>query len=606
MTTKTKEKENKIPQRDDIATKDKWNLTDIYKDSTEWEAVFAEAKEQAALLVTFAGQLSNADSLFDCLELRSEISKKIGSLYQYAKLNLDLDSRQSQYQEMTDRAMMLSAEIGAASSFVEPELLKMTDEELLKLSYQFKQTDIYDLYIKELIRSREHIRSEEIEELLSLTQTFANGPEQIFGMLDGADLKYPTIKDENGNEVQLTKQRFAKFMESSDPRVRREASDKFMSVYKEHVNTISSTLSTEINKNIFYTKARNYENALHRALDGDNIPTTVYHALLDTTEAQLDGMHQWTALRKKILKLDKIAPYDMICPLFPDYDYEVPYEQAVTKVIEGCKPLGDDYHKHLKFAFDNRWVDVYETEGKRGGAYSWGNYSVHPYVLMNYNDTVDNMFTLAHELGHCLHSVYSNEAQPFQKAQYSTFVAEVASTLNEGLLMQYLLKEAGSKEEKLYLLNRQIDGTMGTFFHQVMYARFELMIHQLVEKGAALSPDTMNKLWGDLTKQYYGPSLTLDEMSSLKWSRIPHFYMTFYVYQYATSYAASQAILKKIIDGEDGIIERYLELIKSGGSDYPIQLLKECGVDMSTPEPVESTIALFKANVAEVERLSQE
>ena len=250
-------------------------------------------------------------------------------------------------------------------------------------------------------------------------------------------------------------------------------------------------------------------------------------------------------------------------------------------------------------------MDVYETEGKRGGAYSWGNYSVHPYILMNYNDTVDNMFTLAHELGHCMHSFYSNEKQPFQKAQYSTFVAEVASTLNEGLLMQHLLKEAGSKEEKLYLLNRQIYGTMGTFFNQVMYARFELMIHQLVEKGAALSPDTLNKLWGDLISQYYGPSMKVDTMSNYKWSRIPHFYMTFYVYQYATSYAASQAILKKIIDGEDGIIERYLELIKSGGSDYPIQLLKECGVDMSTPEPVESTIALFKANVAEVERLSQ-
>ncbi len=283
MTTETKEKENKIPQRDDIATKDKWNLTDIYKNSDEWESVFTQAKEQAAILITFAGQLSAADSLFDCLELRAEISKKVSCLYQYAKLSLDLDSRQSEYQEMTDRAMMLSAEIGAASSFIEPELLKMTDEELLKLSYQFKQTDIYDLYIKELIRSRQHIRSEEIEELLSLTQTFANGPEQIFEMLDGADIKYPTIKDEEGNDVQLTKQRFAKFMDSSDPRVRRDASNEFMSVYKEHINTISSTLSTEVNKNIFYTKARNYENALHRALDGDNIPTTVYHSLLDTT-----------------------------------------------------------------------------------------------------------------------------------------------------------------------------------------------------------------------------------------------------------------------------------------------------------------------------------
>ena len=605
MTTGTKEQSNKIPQRGDIALKDTWNLADIFTDNGEWEKVFAETKEQAAILVTFAGQLSDAKSLFACLELRSEISKKISALSQYAKLNLDLDSRKSQYQEMTDRATMLSAEIGAASSFVEPELLQKTDEELLKLSYQFEKTDIYDLYIQELVRSRQHIRSEEIEELLSLTMTFANGPAQIFNMLDGADIKYPSIKDEKGNEVQLTKERFAKFMDSSDRRVRKDANDNFMSAYKEHINTISSSLSTEVNKNIFYTKARNYENALHRALDGDNIPTTVYHSLLETTESKIEGLHKWVALRKKILKLDEIAAYDMMCPLFPEYDYDVPYDQAKKKVIESCEPLGSDYNKKLVHAFESRWVDVYETEGKRGGAYSWGNYSAHPYVLMNYNDTVDNMFTLTHEMGHCLHSVYSNETQPFQKAQYSIFVAEVASTLNEGLLMQHLLKEAKSKEEKLYLLNRQIYGTMGTFFNQVLYARFELMIHQLVERGAALSPDTFNKIWGELISQYYGPELVIDETTPLKWSRIPHFYMTFYVYQYATSYAASQAILKKIIDGEEGIIERYLELIKSGGKDYPIQLLKECGVDMSTPAPAEATIALFKANVDEVERLTQ-
>lgn len=605
MTTDTKPDLKKIPQRADIEEKYTWNLADIYKDTNAWEASFAESKELIKKISSFAGKLNDDATLYECLEIRNDLSLKLFCLYQYAKLSLDLDSRQSKYQEMTDRAVMLSAEAGAAGSFIEPELLQLTDEELIKLSLQFPEKDKYDFYMKELVRSRQHIRSEEVEELLSLSRIFAEGPEQTFSLLDDADLKYPTIKDENDNEVRLTKQRLARFMESSNPRVRRDANTAFYSVYKDHINTLSATLSTEVNKNIFYTKARRYENALHRALDGDNIPLSVYHALLDTTESKIEGLHKWTALRKKILKLDEIAPYDMICPLFPDYNYEVPYEEAVKKVKIGCQPLGEDYGKRLDQAFSSRWVDVFETEGKTGGAYSWGNFATHPFVLMNYNDTVDNMFTLAHELGHCIHSVLSNETQPFSKSQYSTFVAEVASTLNEGLLLHHLLQEAKSTEEKLFLLNRQIDNTMGTFFNQVMFARFELAIHEIVEQGAALSPDTLNRLYSELLKKYFGPTLTIDPMTPYKWSRVPHFYMTFYVYQYATSYAASQAILKKFIDGEDGIIDRYLELLKSGGKDYPINLLKECGVDMSTPDPVNATIELFAEQVDEVERLTK-
>ncbi|KAA3631253.1 MAG: oligoendopeptidase F [Calditrichaeota bacterium] len=604
MTTGTKDK-NAIPKRHEIDEKYRWKLTDIYKDNGAWEADFEKIQLLMTELKTFSGNLNNADSLFDCLEARSEMSRIMSCLFQYSKLNLDLDSRNSTFKEMVDRAMMLSSESSAAASFIEPELLKMSDEELLKLSLQFKEKDRYDFYIKELIRERNHVRSEDIEEILSMTTTFASGAEQTFSMLDDADITYPTIKDEDGNDLQLTKQRYAKCMDSSVRRVRKDANEGFYKPYKEHINTIASTLSSEVSKNIFYTKARKYNNTLHRALDGNNIPVTVYKSLLDTTEKHIEALHKWTSLRKKVLKLDEIAPFDMLCPLFPDYDYEVPYDEAVNKVIECCHPLGEDYNKRLVHAFGNRWVDVYETDGKTGGAYSWGNYSVHPYVLMNYNDTVDNMFTLAHELGHCLHSVYSNETQPFAKAQYSIFVAEVASTLNEGLLQQHLLKQAKTKEEKMYLLNRHIDNTLGTFFHQVMYARFELMIHQIVEKGGALSPDTLNKIWGDLTQKYYGPSLTMDDMTPLKWSRIPHFYMTFYVYQYATSYAASQAILKKFLDGEEGIIEKYLTLLKSGGRDYPINLLKECGVDMTTADPVLATIELFDQQVAELDKLTE-
>ncbi|MEW6411190.1 MAG: oligoendopeptidase F [Candidatus Zixiibacteriota bacterium] len=594
-----------IPQRTDIEEKYTWRLADIYESDDIWQQHFKKAQQTAEKAKEFAGQLSTDPAIvFACLELRTELSKMISRLYQYAQLNRDIDSRVSKYQAMVEKAAMFAAEANAAFSFVEPELLKLTDEQLYRMADQFEKTDIYDFYIKELVRSRAHIRSEEVEELLSLAATVAKGPDNIFSLLDDADIKYPPIKDDKGDEIELTKQRFAKFMESSDPRVRRDASDAFHSAYKDHLNTIGATLSTEVNKNIFYARARKYKSSLESALDSNNIPTSVYTSLLDTTESNLEGLHKWTALRKKIMKLDEIAPYDMLCPLFAEKDYDIPYDQAVSQTLEALKPLGDKYHQKLQEAFTSRWVDVFETQGKASGAYSWGSHAVHPFVLMNYNNTVDNVFTLAHEMGHAMHSYLSNSTQPYPKAQYSIFVAEVASTLNENFLLQYLLSRAETKKEKLYLLNRHIDNTMGTYFHQVMYARFELAIHEHVESGQALSPESLTELWADLTKGYYGPALTLDEYSTYKWARIPHFYLTFYVYQYATSYAASQAIMDMIVRGEPGIMDRYLELLKSGGKDYPIELLKACGVDMTTPAPFEATLKLFAEQVDEVEKLT--
>ena len=595
-----------IPKRSEIPDKYKWNVADIYKSETDWEADFQKVQQLVTKAPQFKGKLAaNAATLFEALETRTQIGLISSSLFQYAKLNRDLDGRNSKYQAMTERANMLMAEATAAFSFIEPELLKLSDDEIKKLAAQFEKKDIYDFYIKELIRSREHIRSEEVEELLAMTSPMAGGPENIFSYLDDADLKYPTIKDEQGNEVQLTKQRYAKFLESADQRVRRDANDGLISAYKDHLNTIGATLATEVNANLFYTKARRFKGCLEAALNENNIPVKVYHALLDTTEAHLEGLHKWMALRKKILKLDKIMPYDILCPLFPDKDYEVPYDQAVTQVLDAVKPLGEKYGTVLKQGFDSRWVDVRETEGKTSGAYSWGNYQTHPFVLMNYNDTVDNMFTLGHEMGHAMHSYLSNTTQTFTKSHYSIFVAEVASTLNEGLILQHLLKKAQDKTEKLYLLNRHIDNTMGTYFHQVLYARFELLIHEHVEKGQALSPEWLNERWAELTQKYYGPAMTLDEFAQYKWSRIPHFYLNFYVYQYATSYAASQAILDKFLSGEPGIIDKYLELLKSGGKDYPIELLKACGVDMTSAAPFEATVKLFAQQVDEVDRLTK-
>ena len=593
-----------IPKRDEIEERHKWQLSDIYKSDQEWDSDFERVQSLIEKGKNFAGKLGSATELHNCLETRSELSRIAFNLIQFARLNKDLDNRDSKYQAMTDRAAMLSAQAAAAFAFLEPELLKMSDDELIKLADQFPQKDTYDFYIKELIRARKHIRSEEVEELLAMSAMVARGPDSIFTMLDDADLVYPSILDENGQEIQLTKQRFAKFLESSDPRVRRDANNGFYEPYKAHLNTLGASLSSSVNKDLFYAKARRFDTCLEAALDGDNIPTSVYHSLLDSTEADLAGLHKYVGLRKKILKLDQIHPYDMVCPLFPDRDYEVKYDDAVEQIMTAMKPLGEKYCTKLREAFDSRWVDVFETAGKGSGAYSWGNYSVHPYVLMNYNDTVDNMFTLAHEMGHAMHSYLSNITQPYPKHQYSIFVAEVASTLNEGLLLQYLLEKATDKLDKLYLLNRQIDNTVGTCFNQVMYGRFELRIHEEIEKGGALSPDVMSAIWRETIEKYYGSTLTVDDLSVLKWSRIPHFYMTYYVYQYATSYAASQAVLTKFLGGDSTIIEKYLTLLSSGGSDYPIELLKKCGVDMGTPGPVQATLSLFADQVNEMEKLA--
>jgi len=605
MATLTKSKSENIPQRADIAEEFKWDLTGLYKDDKAWEADYTKAQGIIESAKDFSGKLNeSAKMLFDCLESRSSLMLICGNLYQYAKLSQDLDSRLSKYQAMTERAAMLMSQANAAFSFVEPELLKMDDARIEELASQFPKTDIYDFYIKELIRSRAHIRSAEVEEILAQADMIGRSPNNIFTLLDNADMKYPSITDESGKEVQLTKQRYAKFMESSDQQIRKAAREAFLSSYKDQINTIGATLSSAVNRDVFYTRARKFDSCLHKALDAFNIPVSVYHSLLDTTEADLAGFHKWMELRRKILKVDKIYAYDMYCPLFPEQNYEVVYDNAIKEVIKAVKPLGKKYGSVIKNGFGNRWVDVYETEGKRGGAYSWGNYSSHPYVLMNYNDTIDNMFTLAHEMGHCLHSYMSNQNQPFQKAQYSIFVAEVASTLNEGLMLKYLLDKVTDKKQKLFLLNRQIDNTFGTFFMQVQFSRFELIIHEIVESGEALSPDTLNELWEKLQKQYFGPAVSLDEYSKYTWARIPHFYMTFYVFQYATSFAASQAILNKFLAGEPGIIDKYLELLSSGGNDYPIEQLKKCGVDMTTPGPVKATLKLFADEVDEVERLA--
>jgi oligoendopeptidase F len=435
-------------KRSDIERKYTWQLSDIYPSDEAWEADFKRAQELIDSARQFTGRLAESPAtMYHCLSTQSELGIIVARLYQYAHLNKDLDNRVSKYQAMTERAAVLGSQGGAAFAFVEPELLTIDEARLVEMSRQFPKTDEYDFFITELIRSKAHIRSAEVEELLAMSTTVARSADNIFTMLDDADLTYPVIKDEQGQDVQLSKQRFMKFMESSDRRLRKDANEGFYSSYQAHINTLGASLAAAVSKDVFYAKARRYESSLHGALDSDNIPVAVYHALIEATEANLTGFHDYVRLRKRLLKLEDIRPYDMICPLFPDQDYEVPYDAAVKEVIAACAPLGEEYVARLAEGSAGRWIDVFETEGKGSGAYSYSTYTVHPYVLMNYNGTVDNMFTLAHEMGHALHSRLANSTQCYPKARYSIFVAEVASTLNEGLLLQQI---AGASHPAIY------------------------------------------------------------------------------------------------------------------------------------------------------------
>jgi len=602
MTTDSKS----IPQRADIDDRHKWNLADIYPDDAAWENDFKKAHTLIEKADGFAGKLAESPAtMYACFATRDEMTMILGRLYQYAYLNKDLDNRVSKYQAMVERAANLSAQAGAAYSFVEPELLLIDESKLREMAARFEKPDHYDFYIRELIRSKAHIRSREVEEVLAMASMVTRAPDTIFGMLDDADIKYPPIKDADGVETAITKQRAMKLLESPDRRVRQDAFRSLYTPYRDHLNTLGASLAASVNGDVFEARVRRYESCLHAALDGHNIPVDVYHQLIEATEKRTEVLHRWIALRRKLLKIDKIATWDMFCPLFPEQDYEVPYDDAVRQTIDATRPLGAPYTKRLEEAFATRWVDVFETPGKGSGAYNYATYTVHPFVLMNYTRTVDNMFTLAHEMGHALHSYMANTTQPYPKARYSIFVAEVASTLNEGLLLDYLLKRVTDDGQRLYLLNRAIDNTVGTFFNQVLYAHFELDTHREIEKGGALSPDMMSARWAELTARYHGDAYEICDFIPIKWSRIPHFYTAFYVYQYATSYAASQAILSKFLGGESGIIEKYLRMLSAGGSDYPIELLKICGIDMTTASPVAATLDLFEQQVAEVERLTR-
>lgn len=596
----------KVREREDIELKYKWDLDSLYPSDEKWEEDFKRIKELSDEIVKFKGTVgTSAKNLLDVLVLKDEISRLGGNVYTYAKMRLDEDSRKDHYQGLTDRAGSLTVQVRGKLSFITPEILKLDEETIGKYMNEEDGLKLYDHHLKEILRRKAHVLSPEEEAIVAQAGELGNAPQTIFSMLNNADIKFPTIKGENGEDVEITHGRYIPLMEGRDRRVREDAFKALYETYGKFKNTFASTLSSDVKKNIFNSRVRKYNSAQEASLDANNVPVEVYDNLIKAVHDNLDSMHKYVKLRKKALGLDELHMYDLYTPIVKNVDMKVNYEDGKELVLKGLSPLGQDYVNTVETGFNSRWIDVYENRGKRSGAYSWGTYDSNPYILLNYEDTLDNVFTLAHEVGHSLHSYYTRESQPYTYGGYSIFVAEVASTLNEALLMNYMLKKVESKEEKMYLINHYLEQFRGTVYRQTMFAEFEKLIHEKVEKGESLTADGLSKAYKELNEKYYGPHMIVDDEIAMEWARIPHFYYNFYVFQYATGFSAAVALSQKILTEGQEAVDKYLEFLKSGSSDYPINVLRKAGVDMTKPDPVNNALKIFKDLVDEMEKLME-
>ena len=593
-----------LPKREQIDEKYKWKLEDIYPSNEKWEEDFNKVKELIPRITTYKGTLGeNAQQLLSCLQLSDELSSTFETVYVYAKMRRDEDNGNSYYQGLVSKASALAAEVGAAVSFIIPELISIPEDKLISFIESEKGLEIYRHFINENLRQKKHILSEKEEELLALAAEISQAPKDIFTMLNNADIKFPFIKDENGEEIELTKGRYITFLESRDRRVRKDAFQALYSSYSKQKNTLSALLTSNIKKNNFYKTVRGYGSCLEKSLDADNITVDVYDNLIDTINKNLHLLHRYLKLRKKVLNLETLHMYDLYVPLVEQPERKIPYEDAVEIVKKGLKALGETYIKDLSKGFESGWVDVYENEGKTSGAYSWGAYKTHPYVLLNYQGNINDVFTIAHEMGHALHTYYTNKTQPYINSDYKIFVAEVASTVNETLLMKYMLENSKDKAEKAYLLNHYLEEFRGTVFRQVMFAEFEKITHAKIEAGDALTVDSLCGIYRDLNLKYFGSEVEVDSEIDMEWARIPHFYNSFYVYKYATGFSAATAIAQQILDEGEPAVQRYMNFLSSGGSDYPLELLKKAGVDLSTPKPVQDALNVFESILGQLESL---
>ncbi|PAV29184.1 oligoendopeptidase F [Virgibacillus profundi] len=593
-----------LQKRSEIPEESTWRLEDIFETDEAWQKEFKKLQADIPEVEKYQGKLADsAQNLYELLKLQDEISERLGRLYTYSHMRYDQDTTNSFYQSLNAQAENVLTQASSSMSFIVPEILAMDEAKLNGFLEEKEELQLYKKTLDEITRQRPHVLSQKEEVLLAEASETLSNPAQTFGMLNNADLTFPEIKNEDGEKVDLTHGRYIKFLESKDRRVREEAFKGMYDTYGKFKNTFASTLSGNVKSDNFNAKIRNYETARQAALDNNNIPEQVYDNLVEAVNEKLPVLHRYTKLRKKVLGLEELHMYDLFTPLVKDVDMEIPYDKAKEYVLAGLEPLGSEYVDILKEGFQNRWIDVEENKGKRSGAYSSGAYGTNPYILLNWQSNVNDTFTLAHELGHSVHSYYTRKSQPFRYGNYSIFVAEVASTTNEALLNDYMLKNLDDEKQKLYLLNHFLEGFRGTVFRQTMFAEFEHDIHVRLQNGEALTADKLTELYYDLNKKYFGDDVVSDEEIGLEWARIPHFYYNYYVYQYATGYSAATALAKEILDGTDGAVERYLDFLKAGSSDYPIEVLKKAGVDMTSKQPILDALDVFESKLNEMEEL---
>lgn len=585
-------------KRSEIDDKYKWQLEDIYASEDEWEQ---DIQKLSSILPTLKdlkdGFADSAQNLAKALKRIDEVSLLCERLYVYAKMRRDENNANARYQAMTDRAMSLYVAVSGETSFVAPALLKKNADTLESYLQEEPTLAPYAFMIRDVIRQKQHVLGESEEKLLSMSADFASGARDIFTMLNNADLKFGSVDTPDG-PVTLSHARFIELMQHKDRQVRKSAFDTYYSSFAGTINTIASTLSTSVKKDVYYARVRGYGSALEKSLFADNVPVALYDGLINRIHESLPIMYDYIETRRRILKLDDIAMYDVYVPLVDDVDKKYSYEQAMELVIEAMAPLGNDYISLLKRAYSERWIDVFETDGKTSGAYSWGAYGTHPYVLLNHRPDLDSVYTIAHELGHAIHSYYSDEAQPYSLASYTIFVAEVASTVNEILLTRHLL-EHGDNTLKKYVLNHYLDQFRTTVLRQTMFAEFERISHAMYESGEPLTHQALSEKYAALNKLYYGSGIKTCDTIAIEWARIPHFYNAFYVYKYATGFSAAVMLATGIYENRPGVREAYIELLKSGGSDYPLALLKKAGVDFTDGAPITGAMESFRAALDE-------
>lgn len=591
-----------LKTREEVPKELTWDLEAIFETDEKWEEEYKQLAEDIPKISEYQGKVTeSADTLLELFKLQDNLAIRLGKLYAYSHMRNDEDTTNAKYQAMDARAESLLTIASSEMSFITPEILKADEATIKAFREENEELAEYGKVLDEINRQRPHILNEKEEELLAEMSEVTQAPSQTFNMLNNADLKFPNITDKDGNVTELTHGRYHSFMESTDRSVRKSAFEAMHNTYGKFENTFAATLSNEIKTNNVSAKIRKFESARHAALNSNKIPESVYDNLVETINDHLPLLHRYINLRKKVLELDELHMYDLYTPLVQDVDMKVTYEEAQEQVLESLKPLGTDYTDIIKEAFNNRWIDVLENVGKRSGAYSSGTYATNPYILMNWQDNVNNMFTLTHELGHSVHSYYTKNNQPYRYGNYSIFVAEVASTTNEALLSDYLLNNLTDEKERLYILNYFLEGFRATVFRQTMFAEFEHDIHVRAQNGEALTAEKLTEIYYDLNKKYFGTDIVIDEEIGLEWARIPHFYMNYYVYQYATGYSAATSLSNQILTEGEPAVKRYKDYLKAGSSDYPIEVLKQAGVDMTSKQPIIDALQVFEKRLTEME-----